>query len=281
MLQRYVRVGPMILLGAICSIAQTTPPAPLTPAAQDGCKAYYALASLDQSVVQLLGTPVAPSNQALFPNPGWQQLQEWDFPSKVTRWSERPSPQEVARRREELAAASTAGRKDKSNNASASPVVPRPYELLLSLDKDWKDLEKWFAKEGPKKLPGMCVDQGKAGYILAVGVIADGSRTASSYNAIARGQYDQSITNQSDRSVGPNAATVSPSGGERPADALSRLDADSSASGVYTCTYWYRTNGPGGAHRETPDYYYCHSGDNLPKSAVTTMLKHVAKAGLP
>ena len=154
------------------------------------------------------------------------------------------------------------------------PLLPIPA-------KDWKELERWFAKEAPKKLPGMCVDRGKASYILAVGIIAESSTAGSPDNSIARGQYDQSLTHQSDRSVGPNAATVSPSGGDRPADALSRLDAGSSRPGTYTCTYWYRTNGLAGDHREAPDYYYCHSGDNLPRSVLTTMLKYLGKTNLP
>ncbi|MBZ5570939.1 MAG: hypothetical protein LAO09_03555 [Acidobacteriia bacterium] len=281
MLRRYVLLARAIVLSFVCGVAPAQQPPPPAQTTQDGCKSYYTLELLDQSVLQLLGTPLAPSNQALFPSPSWQQLQEWDFPSKVTAWSERPGPEEVAKRRRELVAASTAGRGDKSKNTSAPPRVSRPYELLPFLEKDYRDLEKWLTKEGPKKLPGMCVDQGKAGYILAVGVIADRNGATSPDNAIAQSQYDQSLTHQSDRSVGPNAATVSPSGGDRPADALSRLDAGSSRPGVYTCTYWYRTNGPGGAHREAPDYYYCHSGDNIPKSVVTAMLKYLAKNHLP
>ncbi|MGO9125931.1 MAG: hypothetical protein ACLP6G_13715 [Terriglobales bacterium] len=257
--------GMLLLLGTLPSSAAQTAPA------QDSCKASYALKPLDENVVTLLGDTVVPSKQAAFVDPRLLQLQALDFPSKVTAWADRPAPEEMARRRAALRVSSAGG-----NGVAAG--VSQPYVLRTFPDKDFADLEKWFAKEAPKKVPDLCVDPATAGYVLAIGVIADGGGAGGKDNALARTQYDQSVTRQADRAVGPNSGTFTPGGGGRPADELSGLD--SSGSGIHTCVYLYRTNGPGGTRREMPDYYYCHSGDNLPKSAVTTMLKYISKNGV-
>jgi hypothetical protein len=72
------------------------------PARHDGCSAYLTIAPLDQNVLKLLGTPIVPANEGLAASSGFQQLRAWDFPSKVTPWSARPSPDELSRRRIEL-----------------------------------------------------------------------------------------------------------------------------------------------------------------------------------
>jgi len=236
-----------------------------TAASQDNCKASYVLKPLDAGVVTLLGESVVPAKQTIFIDPRVQQLQALDFPSKVTPWAGRPAPEEMARRRAALLA---------SSSGAGSAAMSRPYVLRPVSTKDFADLEKWFVKEGPKRVQGLCVDPVNAGYVLAVGVIADGSQPGPD-NSMARTQYDQSVTRQADRSVGPNAATATPGGGDRPSDELSAMASGGSSSpGVHTCVYLYR------ARQAAPDYYYCNGGDNLPKSAVTTMLKFIAKAGV-
>lgn len=254
--------GLLLLLNAASSLGAAA------AATQDSCTASYALKPLDESVLTLLGEGVVPSKQSIFADPRVQQLQALDFPPKVTAWADRPTPAEMTSRRAALTASSGGG------NAAMS----RPYTLRTLSPKDLGDLEKWFAKEGPKRVQGLCVDPATAGYVLAVGAIAGGNEAGGPDSSLAHSQYDQSMTRQSDRSVGPNAATVSPSGGDRPPDELSRLSS-TAGSGVHTCVYLYRTNGPGGTRRETPDYYYCNDGDNMPKSAITAVLKFVSKTG--
>jgi hypothetical protein len=246
---------------------------------QDACDAYYTLQPLDAAVLKLLGTPVFPASSSLFTNAAYLQLRDWDFPPKVTSWQERPKPEEIARRREELmAGAGSSGGKDKSKNASlpASAWLSGPYGLEPFSSRDWNDLQKWFAKEAPKKLAGVCVDPKKAGYILAVGVITVGTGGASTDTASARIQYDQSVR-PPDSSVGPNSATTTVGGTSRPAQELSGLS-NASRPGAHTCVYLFRTNGEGGARLETPDDYYCRASDEVPRAAITAMLKYVSKS---
>jgi hypothetical protein len=249
-------------------------------AKQSGCELYYSLQPFDPSVLQLLGSPVAPSGRTLFTNPSYVQLRNWDFPSKVTPWPERPSPEEIEKRRQELIAASSAaaGSKGKSKNASAPEEfawIAAPYSLEPFSPKDWSELEKWFAKEGPKKIAGLCVNREQAGYVLAVGLVLDGSGDKSLESTSARIQYDQS-TRSADTSVGPNSGTVTVGGTNRPAQELSGMG-NSSRPGTHTCVYLFRTKEPGGARRETPDYYYCQSSDEVPRATITAMLKYLAK----
>jgi hypothetical protein len=80
-------------------------------AAQERCKARFAIEPLDPSVLKLLGSAVAPANPSLVMNVSFQQLRNWDLPAQVTRWSERPSPEELARRREALVHPPSSGAK--------------------------------------------------------------------------------------------------------------------------------------------------------------------------
>jgi len=272
--QRWVRSGLVVVWGLLLLPGALPSPVAQTAAAEPDCKASYALKPLDGSVLALLGEPVVPSRRTIFTDPGFQQLQDWDFPSKVTAWADRPAPEEMARRRAALMA-SSGGRN------GAATGISQHYLLRTLPTKDFADLEKWFAKDAAKKVPGLCLDPATAGYTLAVGVIADGGDVGGRDNSLARSQYDQSVTRQSDRGVGPNAATVTPGGGDRPADELSGIGSTGSSDyGIHTCVYVYRTTGPGGSRRELPDYYYCRGGDNMPKSAVTTMLKYISKTGM-
>ncbi len=153
----------VVALGSSAFVAgQAQQPSPEQPTRSDGCKSYFALQPLDQGVLKSLATPIVPPNPNLFANESVRQLQEWDLPSKVTTWHDRPSPEELARRWDEL--------NKKWNSATPGKSgVPRPYALQPLPPNDWKDLEKWFAKEGPKRISGMCVEPGEATYVLAVG----------------------------------------------------------------------------------------------------------------
>jgi hypothetical protein len=247
-------------------------------ATPSGCELYYTLQPFDSGVLQLLGTPVAPSSRTLFTNPGYIQLRNWDFPSKVTPFPDRPSPQEIEKRKQELIAASSAGGKGKPKNASATEEwIVAPYTLEPFSARDWSELEKWFAKEGPKKISGLCVNREQSGYVLAVGLILEGAAGGSSDSASARIQYDQS-TRAADTAVGPNSGTVTVGGSSRPAQELSGMGGNSSRPGTHTCVYLFRTKEPGGARRETPEDYYCQSSDEVPRATITTMLKYMAKS---
>lgn len=96
---------------------------------------------------------------------------------------------------------------------------------------------------------------------------------------------------QQDAPVGPNAATYSPTAHESRPDELNGMGGSSDPS-AHTCTYLYRTTGtppvattsastpPTGTAMTQPDLYYCHSAGEMPRSAVGTMLKYLAKTGL-
>jgi hypothetical protein len=242
------------------------------------CRVYYAIEPLDQSVLKLLVSPAIPPGQAVFMSAGLRQLRDWDFPPKVTPWRERPSPEEVAKQRDEVSKAKSSGL------TAASQGSPEAHELQPWSAKDWDDLEKWFGKEAPKRIPGLCVDPHKAGYVLAIGVIAEGSSGSSLTRASAHNEYNRSATShQADASVGPNAATSSTLPHENNPTEFSGMNTAGDPSGSYTCTYLYRTTGAGQspARRDTPDFYYCRSGGSMPRSVVTTLLKYLAKTDSP
>jgi hypothetical protein len=186
-------------LGQASQPLAAQPSSSQAPAGHDGCRAYFTIAPLDQNVLKLLGTPIEPANEGLAASSGFRRLRAWDFPSKVTPWSARPSPDELSRRAIEL------------SQAARSVLISNPYYLQTSPPRDWNDLEKWFRKEAPRKLPGACVDSNKAMYVVVVGVILDGSADGSLRNSSARNEYKQSaMARQQDSSVGANAATVPP-----------------------------------------------------------------------
>jgi hypothetical protein len=251
-----------------------------TPA-KDDCKAYYTLAPLDQSVLALLGNPVVPLSQSAAANQTLREFRNWDFPAKVTAWQERPSAEELARRQKQLLETSTQNR---GQSGAATLTVSTPYYIRPMSSDTWRELEKWFAKNGPKKFPGMCVDRERAAYVLSVGVISDGSiagnRQGSATNRLF---YERSgMAREENSSLGRNAETIPGSPAPR-ADEFSGLGESSSQQlvGAYTCAYVYRVDlvqGKKGTRRTVPEYYYCKADSVMPKTALTTMLKFLAKA---
>lgn len=254
--------------------------AALAQPAPSGCKAYFRLEPLDARVVNLLATPLLPPNPGGFLNADLHQLVDWDLPSKVTPWRDRPSRDELARKWEEFDKKWTPHNQDQPK---ATPSHARPYGWRPLSSDQWKDLEKWFAKEAPKKIPGLCLDATQATYVLSVGIVSGGSAGAARLGASNPHEYEQlSAVRQQDAAVGPNAATYSPTAHESRPDELNGMDGSSDPS-AHTCTYLYRTTGapaPGTAMPQ-PDLYYCHSAGEMPRSAVGTMLKYLAKTGLP
>jgi hypothetical protein len=275
---RFTIAASILLLACIAYSQQA-------PSAASGCKAYLKIAPLDESVVKLLATPQLPPNPNAFNHPSFHQLVEWDLPSKVTPWRERPSADELARQWTEF---------DKKWTPAAKTPAPRdharPYGWRTLSPEVSKDLEKWFAKEAPKKLPGTCVDSTQAGYVLVVGIVSGGTLASARPGASNPHEYEQlSAVRQQDAAVGPNAATYSPTAHESRPDELNGLGAGGDPS-AHTCAFLYRAGasggngaaaGPAGTRSATPDYYYCYASGELPRSAVTNMLKYLAKTGLP
>jgi hypothetical protein len=135
------------------------------PAANPGgCEIYYALQPVDSNLLKLLGTPAVPTNSSLLNSPEYIQQRDWDFPSKVTPWSQRPNPEEIAQRREQLAGTSAADAAKQKGNAIPNWALWN-YGLDPFTQHDWNDLQKWFAKELPKKVPGACLDPQKADHV--------------------------------------------------------------------------------------------------------------------
>jgi hypothetical protein len=250
-------------------------------AGQDGCEFYVALQPIDPAAVKLLATPLAPVNRTLFTDNRIRQLQDWDLPSKVTAWRDRPSAEELVRQWDELNKQWSSGLQNKDKSKSSVPQEhPAPYRAGPLPEKEWQDLEKWMGKNGPKKLSGLCIDSAKATYVLAVGIIAGGAgSTAADYNRV--GEYTDYASKPQADSLGPNAGTVAPF--KTPQDEFTGAGI-SGVKGGDTCVYLYRTDGKaigeGGARKVAPEYYYCHAGGGISQSTVTTMLKYLSKTGL-
>ena len=251
-------------------------------AGQEGCEIYLTLQPLDPAALNLLATPIVPANRTVFTDSSIKQLQDWDLPPKVTAWRERPSREELARQWEELNKKWSAGAQNKDKSKKDVPQGhAAPYNVRSLSAKQWQDLEKWFAKTAPKKLSGVCVDPTKAGYVFAVGVISGGA-AVSSTNPNRVQEYSDYASKPQSSGLGPNAGKVAPYQTPHDEFTASGMPDDPSAN---TCVYLYRTNGKalgeGGKRQEAPDYYYCHAGGGMSQSAVTTMLKYLAKTGLP
>jgi hypothetical protein len=242
--------------------------------AQSNCKSYFAIQQLDPNVVKLLDAPVAPSSQTDTSHLSPEKLRDWDLPSKVTPWRARLGPSDAARLQAQ------------SNGKSKKPVIfasPRPYDLQTFSSRDWDDLEKWFAKDGPKKLPGLCVDPTKATYTLGVGVVTGGRIGLSPNDAIDRISSQQAaVVRNPDAAMGPDGVASSSAVHNATSGEFTGLPTPGNPTSAYTCVYLYQANA--GSTRSTakvPAYYYCKSGGILPHSAITTMLKYFAKTGLP
>jgi hypothetical protein len=255
---------------------------PEVTAGEEGCEVYFTLQPIDPSAIKLLATPIVPANRTVFTDASMRQLQDWDLPSKVVAWRDRPSAEDLARQWEELNKKWSTGAqsKDKSKNNVAEGHAA-PYTAHPLPPREWQDLEKWFGKNAPKKLSGVCVDPAKATYILAVGIVSGGANvSANSSNRV--GEYVDYASKPTPESQGINAAKVSPH--QTPTDEFSGSGISDSLAGN-TCVYLYRTNGKamdaGGARQEFPEYFYCHAGGGISQSTVGTMLKYLTKAGLP
>jgi hypothetical protein len=219
-----------------------------------------------------------PQFQTVFTGAQVRKIQKWDLPSEVTAWKERPRAEELARQWGEL---NKAGGQDKSGK-DAPAVRYRPYGLRALSAEQWTDMRDWFEKNGPKKVPGMCVDSEKATYVLAIGVVSTkGSATSDPNRAIEYSEYAGAPQREN---IGANVETLSHGGHTSAHDALANREGSGDPS-AYTCAYLYRTNGAttgqGGVRQATPVYYYCRGGGVAPQSAVTTMLKHLSKTSLP
>jgi hypothetical protein len=252
-----------------------------TVAKQDGCEVYFALQPIEPSAVRLLATPIVPANRTVFADASIRQLQDWDLPSKVAAWRDRPSPEDLARQWDELSKKWSPGaqNKDKSKSGAAEGHTA-PYAAYRLPAKEWQDLEKWFGKTAPKKVSGLCVDQGKATYVLAIGFISGGAEVSGA-DPNRVGEYTDYASKPQVDSLGPNAGTVAPH--ITPSDEFSGTGSSKGVPGN-TCVYLYRTNGKalgaGGARQEAPEYYYCHAGSGISQSTATTMLKYLSKTGL-
>jgi hypothetical protein len=258
------------------------PPSPSGATAGDeGCEIYFMLQPIEPAVAKLLATPIVPANRTVFTDASIRQLQDWDLPSKVMAWRDRPSPEDLARQWEELNKKWSTGaqNKDKSKN-SATEGHDAPYAAHPLPAREWQDLEKWFGKNAPNKISGLCVDSGKATYVLAVGIVSGGANlTGNDFNRV--GEYVDFAGKPTPESQGINAAKVSPH--QTPTDEFSGAGM-SDIVGGNTCVYLYRTNvkamDAGGARLAIPEYYYCHVGGGISQSTVTTMLKYLNKIGL-
>jgi hypothetical protein len=244
------------------------------------CEVSFALAQLDPGVMKLLSTPAVPPVTTSFTAVSMRPIKQWDLPSKVTAWQERPSTADLNQRWDELGRGWYGGGKDKTSGVPAS--AHRPYQALAAPQKDWNELRQWMAKDGPKQLAGTCVEEKEARYLMVVGAIRDASGAVAG-NATRDLDYAQYAGAPRQESMGPNAATVSPTGHQSVHDEMSSHDAVNDPS-VYACVFLYRTagasGGEAGARGAAPAYYYCHAASSL-KSSVTTMLKYLAKNGLP
>lgn len=275
---------PLILLCTVAGKPQTTRAqgAPTsTASASPSCELPFDLQPMDLGTLKLLATPIWPLNRTMFAENSIKQLQKWDLPSEVTAWKQRPSREELARQWEELDKKYSTGAQSKDNaknepqhgHAAAYRASPLPA-------KDWENLGKWFAKNASKKLPGACFDSAKASYILVVGLVGGGAAAGSAGNLNGGAAYNDYNSIPKPESFGGNAATV-------PGYQTSQREFDAAGLGggpAYTCAYVYGTKseGSGGAaaRMEFPEYYYCHEGADVSQSTVTTMLKHLDKAGL-
>jgi hypothetical protein len=152
-----VALALILLAGNVAANPEQTPfPSQLhfaqSPDSPSGCEIYYSLQAVDPNLLKLLGTPVVPTTSSLLTSPEYIQQRDWDFPSKVTPWSQRPKAEEITHRREELAGTSAAESAKPKSGAILSWALWN-YGLEPFTAHDWNDLQKWFAKELPKKFP--------------------------------------------------------------------------------------------------------------------------------
>jgi len=194
---------------------------------------------------------------------------------------ERPSAAELAQKWEELNR-SWYGAKPGDTSKSVPAAVYRPYQLLQISPRDWKELEKWMAKETSKHGAGLCYDVERATYLFVAGAVRDpvassaGSQTRTLLYAHNAGQAQP-------EGIGPGGHPATSTGHNAIGDEFDAAS-EGSDSSVYSCVFLYRTagaaRGAGAARQVAPDDYYCHAAAGL-RSSLSTMLKYVAKQGLP
>ena len=244
------------------------------------CRAYIALAPADASVTRLLATPAVPPPTLVFAAQSARELTEWDLPSKVTPWKERPSAAELARSWEELNR-SWYGAKPGDTTKTVPPPVYRPYQLLQIAPRDWKELEKWMAKETAKHGDGLCYDEHRATYLFLAGAVRD-PVASSSGNQTRTLQYTQLAGQPEPEGLGPGGHSPTSTGHNAISDEFDAAGGSSDPS-VYACVYLYRTagaaQGASAARQAVPDLYSCHAASSL-RSSLSTMLKYVEKHGL-
>ena len=246
-----------------------------------GCRAYIALAPVDASVIRLLATPAVPPPTLIFAAQSARELTEWDLPSKVTEWKERPSNTQLALKWEELNR-NWYGAKPGDTRKSVPPADYQPYQLLQISARDWKDLEKWMEKETAKHGAGLCYDEQRATYLFVAGAVRN-PVAATSGGQTRTLQYAQNAGQAQPEGIGPGGHSATSTGHSAIGD---EFDASSGTSdpAVYACVYLFRTagtaQGTSAGRQAVPDLYYCHAASGL-RSSLGTMLKYVAKQGLP
>jgi len=245
------------------------------------CRAYIALAPADANVIRLLATPAVPPPTLIFAAQSARELTEWDLPSKVRAWKERPSNGQLAVKWEELNR-SWYGVKPGDTKKSVPPADYEPYQLLQISARDWKELEKWMEKETAKHGAGLCYDEQRATYLFVAGAVRN--PVVSSGGGQTRTlQYAHNAGQAQPEGIGPGGHSATSTGHNAVGD---EFDASSGASdpSVYSCVYLYRTagtaQGTSAGRQAVPELYYCHEASEL-RSSLGTMLKYVAKQGLP
>jgi len=244
--------------------------------AAGGCKVIVALAPADAEVMKLLSTPAIPPPTMLFATQETRKISQWDLPPKVTAWKDRPPANELARQWEALNR-SWHGAKPGDTSKPVPPAVLRPYDLLSISPRDWQELQKWMIKETAKQAHDYCYDEKNAAYLFVAAVIHDPTIGAREGNQTRTIGYSQTAGQPQSEGVGPGAHSTSGTGHTSVGDEFAAVDGSSNPS-IYACVFLYRAQGA--ARQAVPDYYYCRAASSL-KSSLTTMLKFVAKQGVP
>ena len=241
------------------------------PVKAGACEVPIALEPVDRETVKLLSTPAVPQFQTTFTAASMRPIKQWDLPSRVTAWPERPSPAEMTRKWDDLGKSWYKG--------GIPPDAYRPYAALAVNAKEWEEIRQWMMKDGTKQLAGMCLaDSGTkdARYVMVAGGIRDMS-LGGAVNATRDAQYSEYAGTPRQDNIGANAGTVSPTAHQSSYDEMAAHGASSDPN-VYACVFLYRAEG--GARAAVPAFYYCHAANTV-KSSVGTMLKFLGKNGLP
>jgi hypothetical protein len=262
-------IGVAAMIGPGLGTAHAQEPAPV------GCEVPIAIEPVDRTVMKLLSTPVMPPFQTSFTAVSMRPIKQWDLPSKVTRWQDRPGAADLSQRWADLG-------KSWYKTGGIPEAALRPYAALTVPPKEWEELRQWMAKDGSKQLAGTCVVEKNARYVMVVGEIRDASLAGGS-NATRDTQYAEYSGTPRQDNIGPGVGTVSSTAHQSSHDELASRDATSDPS-VYACVFLYRAeaaqNGDDSGRASAPAYYYCHEASTL-KSSVSAMLKFLAKNGLP